>query len=223
MMPILDFLIYPFLTLGVIIGNKVGPKICVGISFAIQCLSFVILSFTTSYYLVLVAMGLFGLGHAIGYLTSMKNIWKYFPNKPGFIFGLVVSGSGLSSSIFTPIADFIIINPEGKGTVDGIYPIEVAERLKIFLYLATGLFITFGTIGTLGTFKYEEDESDDDIGRLTAGSEQQNNEKKEENEKKEDTPKEKKNDELGRFPIKEALLSKKNAQILVFCFCGFCK
>lgn len=222
MMPILDFLIYPFLTLGVIIGNKVGPRMCVLISFSIQCFSFVILSFTTSYNYVLLAMALFGLGHAIGYLTSMKNIWKYFPNKPGFIFGLVVSGSGLSSSIFTPIADFIIINPDKKSTEsNGIYPKEVADRLKIFLYLATCLFITFGTIGTLGTFKYEEDEIDN-IDRLTAGSEDQNN--NENNEKKEEEkPKENKNDELGRFPIKEALFSKKNAQILVFCFCGFCK
>ena len=226
-MPIFDFLIYPCLTLGVMLGNKVGPRLCVGISFAVQCLSFVILSITHSYYLVLLAMGLFGLGHALGYLTSMKNIWKYYPNNNGLVFGIVVSGSGLSASIFTPIADFLIINPNKvKTNAAGIYPAEVANRLVYFLYLATGLFILFGTIGTIGTYKYEEEEKVENVSKIEADENEEtkiaNSENKEnkENEKKEEN---KKKDDLGRYPIKEALLSLKNLQILCFCFCGFCK
>ena len=230
-MPIFDFLIYPCLTLGVMLGNKVGPRICVGISFAVQCLSFIILTFTYSYYMVLFAMGLFGLGHALGYLTNMKNIWKYYPNNNGLVFGIVASGSGLSASIFTPIADFLIINPDKiKTNAKGIYPKEVADRLKYFLYLATSLFILFGTIGTIGTFKYEEEESVENVSKIEAdenedkkivNSEDKENKENKENEKNENENKKK--DDIGRFPLKEALLSRQNYQILVFCFCGFCK
>ena len=225
-MPIFDFLIYPCLTLGVLLGNKVGPRICVGISFTVQCISFIILTFTYSYAMVLFAMGLFGLGHALGYLTNMKNIWKYYPNNNGLVFGIVASGSGLSASIFTPIADFLIINPNKvKTNAKGIYPKEVADRLKYFLYLATGLFILFGTIGTIGTFKYEEEETVENVSKIEADESEDKkivNSENKEGEKIEKTENKKK-DDLGRYPLKEALLSKQNYQILVFCFCGFCK
>ena len=223
LMPIFDFLIYPCLTLGVMLGNKVGPKKCIAISFAVQCLSFIILSFTHSYHLLLFAMSLFGLGHALGYLTSMKNIWKYYPNNNGLVFGIVVSGAGLSASIFTPIADFIIINPNKiKTNAAGIYPKEVADRLQYFLYLATILFLIFGTIGTMSTYKYEEKESIENISKIETD---ENEEKKVVNSENKESEKNenKKKDDLGRYPLKEALLSLKNLQILCFCFCGFCK
>ena len=61
-------------------------------------------------------MVMFGIGHAISNLAVIKNCWKYFPNNTGLVYGIIVSGAGMCSSIFTPLADFIVINPEKEET-----------------------------------------------------------------------------------------------------------
>ena len=122
-MPCLDGVIYLFLTIGVKLGDKIGPRNTVIITFALHFLSYIILLFATNFYLFLISMVMFGIGHAISNLAVIKNCWKYFPNNTGLVYGIIVSGAGMCSSIFTPLADFFVINPEKESVDDlGFYP-----------------------------------------------------------------------------------------------------
>ena len=133
-MPCLDGVIYLFLTIGVKLGDRIGVRNTVIITFVLHFLSYIILLFATNFYLFLISMVMFGIGHAISNLAVIKNCWKYFPNNTGLVYGIIVSGAGMCSSIFTPLADFFVINPE-KESVDseGFYPQYIAMRLLRYL------------------------------------------------------------------------------------------
>ena len=77
------------------------------IALILKYISYAILIFLPNYYAVLVAMCLFGIGSGFGNLTYLKNSWKYFPKSQGFANGIILGGTGLSSSILTPLADFL--------------------------------------------------------------------------------------------------------------------
>ena len=91
-------------------------------------------------------MCLFGVWNGLGNLTYLKNSWKYFPKLQGLAIGIILGGTGLSSSILTPLADFLIINPD-KEKADGetgLYPKEVGDRVPKYLII---LLITFFVLG----------------------------------------------------------------------------
>ena len=62
----------------------------------------------------------------LGNLAYLKNSWKYFPQSQGLVNGIILGGAGLSSSILTALANFLIINPEKKSANEdtGIYEDE---------------------------------------------------------------------------------------------------
>ena len=132
------------MTLGVKLGDKTSPRISTIIGVTIMISSYLILIFFKNYYLVLLGMGIFGLGDGLGNLSAIKNAWKYFPNNKGLVNGIIIGGLGLSSSFFTPLADFII-NKEGVKTGDdGFYSKDIADRLIYFLYAMIGIFAFLG-------------------------------------------------------------------------------
>ena len=89
--------------------------------------SYGILIFFSNYYLVLLGMGIFGLGDGLGNLSGIKNAWKYFPNNKGLVNGIIIGGLGLSSSVFTPLADYIINKDGKKPNNDGFYDKEISD------------------------------------------------------------------------------------------------
>ena len=69
-------------------------------------------------------------------MSSIRVSWKVFPNKKGLVSGIVLSGFGLSSVIFTLIAQ-AIINPENENpsVIDGndkFYSEEISEKVPRF-------------------------------------------------------------------------------------------
>jgi hypothetical protein len=111
----------------------------------------------TNYYLILIAMGIFGLGDGLANLSVIDNCWKYFPDYKGLINGIIIGGLGLSSAILTPIADYLIINPDGIEPVDGIYEEDIANNLLNFLYFISVLFLVLGFFAVVFTFEYKSD------------------------------------------------------------------
>ena len=99
--------IFVVLTLSAKIGNKIGVRMTIIITLIFKYISYTMLIFLQNYYSVLVAMCLFGIGSGFGNLTYLKNSWKYFPKSQGFANGIILGGTGLSSSILTPLADFL--------------------------------------------------------------------------------------------------------------------
>ena len=234
-MPCLDGVIYFFLTIGVKLGDKIGVRNTVILTFVLHYLSYFILIFAKNFYLFLLSMIMFGIGHAISNLAVIKNCWKYFPNNTGLVYGIIVSGAGICSSIFTPLADFFVINPE-KEAVDelGFYPKYIAMRLLKYLIIVTGILSIFGVLSIFFTFDkkgieekakeieiIEEKKNEDDKNNKLIGSENDN--ERESNPDFNAIESKRPSVQKNNKRLWEAFLSIKNLMFLCFCFGSFCK
>ena len=240
-MPCLDGIIYFFLTIGVKLGDKIGVRNTVIITFVLHYLSYIILIFAKNFYLFLISMVMFGIGHAISNLAVIKNCWKYFPNNMGLVYGIIVSGAGMCSSIFTPLADFFVINPEKEPVDDlGFYPKYIAMRLLKYLIIVTCILAEFGALSIFFTFDNNKKEDKDEEKNIDNENKQEvliesekEKEKENENEKERDSNPDfnalenkdikEINDTNNNKRLWEALLSSKNMMFVCFCFCSFCK
>ena len=83
----------------------------------------------------------------MGYYPILKTTWKYFPEKKGFLTGLILCVFGLCPFVFTSIAD-AVINPDGASTnKDGIFEEkEIAIRMRDFSLIMS---ITMAVCGIL--------------------------------------------------------------------------
>lgn len=236
-MPCLDGVIYFFLTIGVKLGDKVGVRNTVILSFVLFYSSYFILIFAKNFYLFLVSMVMFGIAHAISNLSVIKNVWKYFPNNTGLVYGIIVSGAGMCSSIFTPLADFIVINPEKEKVDDlGFYPEYIAHRLLKYLIIVTGILSIFGALSIFFTFdkKYKEKEGIGSIGNINDNENEDEENKKdlienkkddenENNKNSQDNENKEKASPTSNKRLLEAFTSTKNIMFICFCFGSFCK
>ena len=208
-MPCSDFCICFFYVLGVKLGDKIGPKLICVVALFCQLTSYILLLKIPNYYVVLFAFCLFGTGGGLSVITYQKNIWKYFPNKQGLVNGIILTGSGLSGSVLTPIADYIFINPEREDPdEEGFYPKKVSDRLTRYLLFLLIVFVILGILAVILMFEYEDEDINKDES-LTQGTESERSSNVE--------PKE------IYLSLKEAFFSNKNKMMAVFCFCGLCK
>ena len=205
-MPASDLFIYFTLTLGTKMGNKIGVRLTIVVALACKYISYILLYFIPNYYVVLVAICLFGIGNGLGNLTYMKNGWKYFPKSQGLVNGVILGGAGISSSVLTPLADFFIINPDKEKADEetGLYPEKIGNRVPTYLIILIVTFLVLGIFSLIFTFPYKEEESTS------------------EKEIKKESP-------IKLLPgeseasLKETFFSIKNCMLISFCFCGFCK
>ena len=229
LMPSIDFINNCVLTVGVKLANKIGLRYTLLISLFFSYFSCFLLIFFPNYYLVLFGMGIFGIGSGFGYFPPIKNCWKYYPKSNGLIFGICVAGLGLSSSILTPLADYFVVNPNKKGTDEnGYYPKEVADNLKTYLYILTGIYIFLGVSAFLLAFEYTEEKTKEDTKLIIGDKDEkiigqedceETEETKQDKEKKE--KKEKK--DISTKELFRLFKTKKNLMLLSFCICGLCK
>ena len=186
-----------FLTIGVKLGNCMGPRLITFFSVLFMCGSFAVLYFfKDNLYFVLGAMGLFGLGEGLGNLSVIKNCWKYFPNRLGLINGVIIGGLGLSSCALTPIADYFILNSSKNKPIDGYYSQSITNNWPTYLLIVLILFGVLGLLAIVLTFKYEDE--DVNLDDLDDGS------------------------KSSCKLICEGFFSEKNFFLLLFCFCGPC-
>lgn len=214
LMPCIFMVQYCVATIGVKLGEKFGARFCVIIGLIIIYISIIMMIFFTNYYVILVAMGIFGLGDGLQVLSVINNSWKYFPGHSALVSGIILTGLGISSGILTPIGDYLIINPGKVEPEDGIYPDYIANNLKNYLYFLLILFFILGVIAIIFTFSYDKKNSEED----------DNNSKEpvliESNEKELQIV----NTAKDKFNLLcEGLLSEKNFFLLLFCFCSPCK
>ena len=134
LMPSIFLVQYCFMTIGVYLGNKVGPRFSTLIGILFMYISYVIMIFFSNYYLVLAAMGIFGLGDGLANLSVINNCWKYFPENKALINGEHV-----------------------EPNEDKIYPKQIADRLLNFLYFLFIFFLVLGAFAVCFTFKYQDD------------------------------------------------------------------
>ena len=238
-MPGVDGVIYFFLTIGVKLGDKVGVRNTVIFSFILFYSSYFILIFAKNFYLFLISMVMFGIAHAISNLSVIKNVWKYFPNNTGLVYGIIVSGAGMCSSIFTPLADFIVVNPEKEKVDDlGFYPEYIAQRLLKYIIIVTGILSIFGALSIFFTFdkKTKKEGAIEIIGKITDNEcenedeenkdaliENKKNDENENNKNTQDNENKEKVTPTSNKKLFEAFTSTKNIMFICFCFGSFCK
>lgn len=201
-----------FATVGVKLGDKLGPRYSNIIGLIIIYISLGMMAFFTNYYVILISMGIFGMGDGLENLSVIKNCWKYFPEHTGLVNGIILTGLGISSGILTPIADYIIINPDKVEPKDSIYPDYVANRLINYIYFLIILFAILGFFAILFTFKYEkEPNSSDAIFEKSSSLDLKENELLLIKDKK-----------VFFTMLCEGFFSEKNFFLLLFCFCSPC-
>ncbi len=130
------------LTVGSTIGGKLqdrfGARNIVILGGIILSLGFFLASFTTAAapYTLWLTYGIMGgIGMGFTYSTTIACAQKWFPDKRGFITGVIVSALGFGGVVFTPIVELLIGKFGGVG----------AGETKTFMVLS-GIFIVVCTI-----------------------------------------------------------------------------
>ena len=216
LMPCIFLIQYCFMTIGVKIGNKFGPRISSLIGILLMLGSYAIMLCFNKYIFILLAMGIFGMGDGIANLSVIKNCWKYFPKNTGLVNGIIIGGLGLSSSVLTPIADYLIINPNEEKTDDrGYYPEKVALNLWFYLKFLTILFIVLGVIGISLTIAYEKEPVIEETEADTGNSNLVSPDRTESSFSVQN--------QSNLCLLCDGFFSWKNLMMISFCFCGLCK
>lgn len=167
-----------------------------------------------------------GIGSGLTNITYMRNCWKFFPQNQGLVNGVVISSSGLVSTLLTILSDFIIINPNKEETTNGIYPKHVAENVETFIRVVVIILGSFDIIGFILTFDFEK------LPETIEEKMRKINENRLESLATIDinlsygstTDLEKEKQQISEeLSLMKALLSLTNLKFLVFCFTGYCK
>ena len=215
MMPCSDLLLFLFNPIGLKIGEKVGPKNSIVLSTICELISLSLLIFVPNYYVVLLAMCIFGIGISLNSIITIKNCWKFYPDKKGLMNGINVGSAGISTTFFTPVADFIFINPDKESTdTSGLYPEHVAKRITTYLYFLVVIFIVCGILSYLLTFNYDDIVEKSELSNTI----DDNNE-----ERISDLIKQSNVNATSTKILLKAFITKNNLQMCVFCVCGPCK
>ena len=218
-MPIIDIIIDFCYTPGAKLGTKIGVMSILIIMIMFHFISLIIFLYSNSFSLFLLSISLFGIGTGISNLTYIRNVWKFFPNNQGFIYGIIISSSGIFSTFITILADFFIINPNKENTINGIYPKDVANNVQLYIIIISSLIASVDIIGSFLIFDYENiPETQEDQLRIHS--------KNNLDMKINSGPY--LNTEISSFKkenikLMSVFFSKINFKLFLFCFCGFCK
>ena len=137
-----------------LVDQKIGIRVLIILATISLFLSHVILYFSVNYYLILLSYILYGYGACSTYYTSLRNCWKYFPEKKDLISGIIFSSFGLSSFAFTSIADQII-NPDNIPKDGKYYPKQISYRFIKYVKVFAICVVVIGYISSILCFPFE--------------------------------------------------------------------
>ena len=69
----------------------------------------------------------FGLCNGLTYMVPMEHGWRWFPEKPGLVSGIIIGGFGIGTFVFGIVCNSIV-NPDNlEADADGHFPQSVNE------------------------------------------------------------------------------------------------
>ena len=137
------------LTLGSTIGgflqDKFSPRPVVISGGIILALGFFLASLTTpdNASMIWITYGLIGgFGMGMTYSTTIACCQKWFPDKRGFITGIIVSALGFGGVLFTPFAEFLIKNyGNGQPGIGELVTFKWLAAIFLIVCVVGGIFV----------------------------------------------------------------------------------
>ena len=181
---------------GTRIEEIIGFKQSIFLALLMACGSHFILLFTTRLPIIYFLMIIFGIGIGFSFIGIAKNSWYFYPEKKGFISGIISFGYGVSSMIFSGFADRII-NPNNERTEpNGLFNKSIADNTYSYIKKLNIILFIMSIIGFLLIFDYN---------KINSSIPQDDDNKKDHN---------------SSLAIKEVFKTKKIWQIILLNFCA---
>lgn len=109
-------------------------------------------------------MILFGIGIGFSYLSVVRNCWKYFPEYKGLVSGVILSGYGIASVIYTSLCESIV-NPNSMPLAnDGFYSEDIAQKMYDYIFTIFFIFLVGSVLSVAMIFPYTVEEKN--IGKV---------------------------------------------------------
>lgn len=150
-------------------GSKIEEKLklkkCLLLSLVMICGSHFGLLFTTRLIFVFGLMVIFGIAIGFSEFAIIKNAWYFYPHKKGFISGIISFGYGVSSMIFSGIADSII-NPKNEATEpNGFFNKTISDNTFLYLKQLNIILYIMSFIGFLLISDYNKINNQNEISQ----------------------------------------------------------
>lgn len=111
----------------------------------VLCLGTMLASFieptseTAFYKFVILFGGSFGICNGLCYIVPLRICYEYFPDAKGFVSGVIIGGFGLGSFLFGFIST-LLINPENRTSIDGVYDESVTKNVPLALRIFVAIW-----------------------------------------------------------------------------------
>ena len=87
----------------------------------------------SNFYLFLVTYSIgFGICNGLSYMVPVTHGWRWFPQNPGLVSGIIIGGFGVGQFTFSQVCA-MIVNPDSVSCVNGKFPESVNERVPTML------------------------------------------------------------------------------------------
>ena len=101
-----------------LVTKRIGSRAATMLGGLIASLGFLIASFSSSLWMLIIFYGLVGgVGMSLPYFNSLKTVTDYFDKRLALASGIAECGAGLGTIIFAPITDFLVTEYRWRGTI----------------------------------------------------------------------------------------------------------
>ena len=145
-----------------IIDKKLGIRILTIFTTISLYISHIIIYFSIEYYLLIISYIIYGFALSCTYYQTVKNCWKFFPEKKDLMTGIIFASFGLGSFVFTSIADEII-NPDNLEKEGKYYSKEIAYNFLIYVKFEIFSIVILGALACILCFPYDEEKINEEI------------------------------------------------------------
>ena len=82
----------------------------------------------------------FGFNNALTYMVPIHHAWLWFPERPGLVSGILISGFGIGALIFNTVCLYLV-NPQNESSDEsGRFSAEINSRLPFTLRVVITCF-----------------------------------------------------------------------------------
>ena len=127
-------------------------------------------SFVTSFWPFLVLFGVgYGICNGLTYMVPMHHGWLWYPDNPGLVSGIVISGFGFGALIFGTVAR-VIVNPDNaeQDKETKKFPPEVNDAVPKMLMILTASWAVIAVISIMLIFPGKDHTQIDEAAKIVA-------------------------------------------------------